>query len=340
MRAFNSGLQIILKYDPVFFINADTIQAFSKEGFTVPMKFYEQKVQPIQGDMTLYWQPFKEKNWTIAFLASVSTIDLQTRERGLPSDAYGWMMRYTVLGMRATLSDIVKVTVGYLYKFYPIILTDEFGKKYFSSELDENNDIAHNETNSCFFHTDILGINLSAIVRAGEGIDLVEFKIPFSFNENYTIISPDIGYFRFHDIVKTGLSVTNEFPVRIENTSIESIIVGLEASSRVCARHDWTGLTSMILTVSFIADRDKSSKNVPKGREFYKKITIGVSYSKELFLEGIAGAFIESSVFNLRLFGNHFFIGNLGVAYNYHYSLYRMPIKNQILIPFSLMWMF
>ncbi len=341
MRAFNRGLSVIQKYDPVFFLDADTIQAISKEGFLIPLKYNEQKVGTIQGDMTLYWRPFKEDNWSLAFFSSISSMDLQVKEGGnISTSVYGWKNRFMIIGIKTTIYDFMKISSGYIYKFSPIILKDEFGEKYFSAEMDEKNEIKHNESYNGFFHTDILGIDLGTVFKSGQGIDFVEFKIPFYFNENRLIIKPDIGYFNFHDIVKTGAMISNEFPVKIEGTKIDAIIIELEGYARIYARDDWVGPATAILNINLTGGREKISDKSIKNLESYASLKIGGSYSKELFCAGVAGAIIELGYENFCLFENHYLSCNFGVAYNYHYSLYRMPVRNFCLIPFTIRWMF
>lgn len=338
MRAFRTGLEIVYKYDPVFFIDADTVQAFSKDGFSVPLRYSEQEIKPIQGDMTIYWQPFKENNWSLALIANTSTIDLQVKEKGLlPESIYGWYNRFIMIGIRATLFKFLRATVGYLRKYSPIILKDEYGKKFFYDEND-GYDIKHNINDSNFFHTDIFGIDLATVLKAGQGIDLIEFKIPFDFNNGYIRLNYYMSYFRFNDILKAGFSISNEIPLRIEGTKIESIIIETENFMKVYARNDWTGLTSSIITFSVVGDRIKIPRKTLKELESFKSFKIGFSFSKELFNDGITGAFLEFGNINFSIFEWRYLSCIIGIAYNYHYYLYRMPIRNYVLIPFSLRW--
>ncbi len=284
MRVFNKGIEIIQKYDPLFLLDVDTIQALAKEGFSVPLVFGEQNVKPIQGDITFYLRPFKDNNWSLAILVNASSLDFQIKEGGtMPESFYGWKKRFIILGIRFTITDFIKITSGYLYKISPLIIKDEFGNKYFSQELDENRDLKHSISNSSFVNTDISGIDLGGVLKAGQGIDFLECKIPFYFNDDRLMVKPQISYFAFHNLIKAGMVISNEIPVKIEGTKIDSILLELEGHTRVYAKDDWTGLNVAILNLYIVGEKKKEAGNSIKNLESYANLKISGSFSKGNF---------------------------------------------------------
>ena len=61
-------------------------------------------------------------------------------------------------------------------------------------------------------------------------------------------------------------------------------------------------------------------------------LNIGYSYSKDIFEEAISGYSFEVTFDNVYLYKKWLGGISFGMTYNYHSSLYRIPIRDEVLL--------
>ena len=334
MKVYRHYNDLIEKYDPIFLFDVDSVQTFRND-YIIPTSLGPITTGPIQMDIALYGN-FRIKDSYLGLLVIGNSFDLQIDEELHPDlrstigpygDLYGWVSRYMIIAVRGGFKEDVNLTIGGLVKKSPYITTASDGSKYFSIFYDEEDrEYKTNvEEDEFFLHANLYGYDIGTIYKFNENeLTLFEFKRRIGKERGKLNIA--FNYYGFLDTYQGGIEYTDFMPTNY-------ISLGIEGFLNIHKKGHGTGLAYMLSTSSIYLFRDKRSKEEASKRDFHISINLGASYSKDIFDEGLFGyswdvALEDISLFFIKSYGRFSF----GESYNYHKTLYRIPIKDETLV--------
>lgn len=238
---------------------------------------------------------------------------------------YGWSNRYGIVGYkllgRTKGNDL---TLGLMWSSKPYIETDSEGNKLFGY-LDKGGFVLKTTTISAvapFLHVNILGNDIATIYSSEENaLDSIEYEVSFNLGERAGKVNLGYSYSKFSDTNQAGFKI-NEY--KLTNRT----------SLRMEYYHDLSinDIAYILPTFSFYFAKDNKPDKDSDILDTYTSLNVGYSYSKDIFEEAISGYLFKVTFENVYLYKNWFGSISLGVTYNYHNSLYRIPIRDENLL--------
>ena len=161
-------------------------------------------------------------------------------------------------------------------------------------------------------------------------LQLIEWKRFFELPEKAGSFALGFNHYNFLKTYQAG--------VEYRNRSFLSLLpLRLEAYWDIYKNKEWNDVGYFLASTSRTFLKDKSTAGPAKAKkDFYIKMDTGISYSKDLFTEGLAGYFCNFDLTNIWGYWRSF---KIGYAYNFHDYLHSLPIKNdhKIIIAFRIM---
>ncbi len=340
MKTYRHYNSFIEENDPMFLFDAHTIQT-AQNNYTIPTSLGLVNAGPIQGEMAIYyrWQINEKKK--LGFFVFVNSIDLQIDSKlhpnlrdadGTYGDLYAWKSRKMIFAVHHEFNPDIRLTLGALVNTKPYVTLANDSTEQFDIFYDEEHEEyrTYKQASELFFLGNFYGYELGTLYQFEENtLSLIELKRFFNMGENAGYLALGYNHYNFLKTHQVGLEY--------QHNSLLPLPVHLEAYWNVYKNKKWNDVGYFLLSTQWTFLKDKSAASPAEAKkDFYITVDTGVSYSKDLFTEGLTGYFINFDMTHIWGYWTNLIVG---YAYNYHDYLHRLPIKNEhnIVIAFRVM---
>lgn len=340
-KTYDSYRKFIDEYDPLVLFDVNTIQT---EGYNylVPSSFGNVSVGPIHLEMAMYFRWQTKKDLKLGFFAFINTLDLQIDEELHPTlrdiegpygDLYGWQSGKMIMATSAKFNQNIEITLGALVTQAPYVTMANDGTEQFDIIYDEEEEeyLASLDKNELFFIGNFYGYEVGTFYEFGEReFSLIELKKSINLGENAGEVALGLRHYSFRKTYQAGFEYNNP-------TILSVISVDFETYWNIYKNSQWNELGYVMLSsgVSIFKDRHLTEIDRVKN-DFFIEIKGGVSYSKDIFNEGLTGYNCTVDFINIWGWWHSF---KVGYSHNYFDDLNRLPLKNEhgIIVAFRFM---
>jgi hypothetical protein len=277
--------------EPKFLFDVNTIQTFDY-GYVVPTSLGNIGVGPIHLELGAYFRWQIKDNFKIGFFAFANTLDLQiddvkhadlTSSSGTYGNLYGWQSGKIILAVNPQINENVNFSIGALLIDSPFVTISDQGTEqfdiYYDDEFDEY--LTNNEREELFFMGKFYGYEIGTFFELKEKVlSLVDLKRVFSLGEGLGDFGVGFRHYNFQKTYQVGIEYKNP-------SLFSTLPIHFEAYWNILSNNRWNeiGFVNLSTGKSFL--KDKSEEFVKK--DFYITVNTGLSYSRELFDEGLFG---------------------------------------------------
>jgi hypothetical protein len=340
-KTYDSYRKFIEEYDPLVLFDVNTIQA---EGYNylVPSSLGDLSVGPIQLEMAMYYRWQTKKKLKLGFFAFINTLDLQIDEELHPTlrdiegpygDLYGWQSGKMILATSATFNPNVEITLGALVTQAPYVTLANDGTEQFDIIYDEEEDeyLASLDKNELFFIGTFYGYQFGTFYEFSEReFSLIELKRSFNLSSNAGEIDLGLRHYSFKKTYQAGIEYHNPNLLSVINVDFESYW-------NIYKNNQWNDLGYIMLSSGVSIFKNKQQTEIDRvKKDFFIDIMGGVSYSKDIFNEGLTGYSCTVNFIDIWGWWHSF---KVGYSHNYFDDLNRLPLKNEhgIIVAFRFM---
>jgi len=340
MKTYRHYNTFIEQNNPKFLFDAHTIQT-AQNDYILPTSLGPITSGPIQGEMAIYynWQINQKKQ--IGFFAFVNSIDLQIDSKLHPNlrdtdgpygDLYGWKSAKYIMAADHEFSPDIKITLGALVNYRPYLTLAADSSQQFDIYYDEEKEEYRTDKDAAelFFHGTFYGYDIGTLYQfEANTFSLIELKRFFKMGEDAGYLA--LGY-NHYSYLKT-----HQLGLEYEHNSLLPLPVHLEAYWNLYRDKKWNDIGYFLFSTrrTFLKDESPAADAEPE-KDFFITAHGGISYSKDLFTEGLPGYFINFDMNHIWGYWTNLMIG---YSYNYHDYLHRLPIKDEhsIVVAFRIM---
>ena len=339
VNTYRNYQYFIKENEPKFLFDVNTIQTFGY-GYTIPSSLGMINVGPIHLELGAYFRWQVKENFKLGFFAFANTLDLQiddvkhpdlTSSSGAYGNLYGWQSGKIILAVNPQINENINFSVGALLVDSPFVTlsedcTDQFDI-YFDEEFDEY--LPNNEREELFFLGKFYGYEIGTFFEFKEKIfSLIDFKRVFSLSEKAGDIGVGFRHYNFLNTYQVG--------AEYQNSSLFTILpVNFEVYWNILKNNKWNEISYVNFSTGKTFLKDQSTELASK-RDFHINVSTGISYSRELFDEGLVGYQISFDFANIWGAWRSLV---LGYSRNYRDYLNRLPIKNEHEVVFAFRFM-
>jgi len=339
MRSYRGMIREVDTYRSLVWENIDVLQTFSE--YTIDTSFGQTSAEISSFYDRLYLNFIKNEGLLLGIFGSAAVINLKggvsvwNPEKD-EYESYYWRKGNTAAGFRAVFSGGSSIAIGVLAKMIPYTEVDALGNTVFTAVPDE----AWHKTlyfeYDLFLHGSIWLFDIGGLLNfSGENLfDNIELCAPLDIS-GLMKLSPYISYQRFLNTVRLGVSVERFMPFHF---------IALNAQFYYDINREIYGSSVAYSQLKMELYLAKNEETDPYSgtRDFFWKISGGVSYDREIFRDGILGTMWEISAENLVIEAEGkkcYFRTALGCSKNYHETYYRLPVEDELLIHLDLRMM-
>ena len=326
MTTYNYYNSMIEEYDPRFLINARGGGPFTQEYFISTPKgtIY---VNPMQIDMVLYWKWQISKAFSLPILMIAGGLELMIDPRHSdetdPDNYHGRdeqrRNRKLIMAVRPTYGENIQMTIGGLAHQTPVVEKSDDNKLLFSDFDKESGEYrTYAENVDLFFQADIYGYEISSLYEFQENsFYLIQLEHFFNINERIGKVAVGFNYYKYLKTYQAGFQLIN-------HSILSGNPLSLEFFWDIYRNKTRNEIGYIAITGEHLFKRDL---NIPEEEDFYMRLKIGASYSKDIFPEGLPG--MSAELFFENIWG---YLKSISAGYsiNYHHHLHRVPIKNNV----------
>lgn len=341
MKTYRNYKSFIEENNPKFLFDAHTIQT-AQDDYSIHTSLGMVSVGPLQGELAIYFRWQVMKKLKLGFFAFVNRIDLQINDKlhsdltdpeGPYGNLYAWKSGKSIIAVSPHFNPEIIMTIGALITQYPYVTFSNDSTEQFDIDYDEEKEkyLTYKDKQELFFIGNFYGYELGTIYEFEENsFSLIELKRFFEMSEKIGHLALGFNHYDFRKTYQLGLEY--------DNRSLFSIFpVHLEAYWNIYKDKKWNDIGYFLFSTrqTFLKENSIASPAEEK-KDFYIGVDTGISYSKDLFAEGLTGYFINFDLTNIWGYWRNFI---LGYSYNFHDYLNRLPIKNdhKIVVAFRVM---
>jgi hypothetical protein len=281
-------------------------------------------VNPLQVDLLFHSR---------GFLIVANAVDLRLvllKNSHLPLEyrlVYGWSYRSVIGAYRLHFGKKKNsVTIGALWRDQPYFETDSEGNKvfgYYQAKFKLNT--STRTEIAPFFHVSLFGIDIvTEYSPESNAISSADTEVTRSFGRRTGELVLGYGYSKFSDTTLAGFKYKKCLP-------FQWFSIGLEYYRNLTDRK----VAYYQPTISVFLFRDRILKKIVKEikrsdkRDFFLSLNFGYSYTNDIFDESIEGFLYGITLENFYVYKKWYAKILCNVTYNYHGSLYQMPMKDE-----------
>lgn len=347
MATYQRYDELIKRYDPKLLFNIDAVRGCEHDYIT-PTTIGDLTVVPVQLDFALYGN-WRIKQTSLGFLAVANTVDLRIAKEAHPDlnsgdgpygILYGWYKRYILAAFRGSFGENIKLAIGEVYAYSPYVVTALDGSKQFGL-IEEQGYKEYKTTKGekeSFLYANFYGYEVGGIHDFKKvNPKLFQLRKFFNIGKDLGELIPGVNYYRLADTTQAGIE-HKDFMLT------PNVSLGGKFFLNIHERNRGAGLAYITGTMSAYFLKDKAAGEDDSKRDLYISLTPGLSYSRDIFDEDLWGYSLDIALENFPMAPGHeknFGQGKfaIGVSRNYHGTLHRVPIKDEMLLSVAFQWM-
>lgn len=329
-KTYDSYRKFIDENDPLILFDFNTIQA---EGlnYMVPSSLGDLSVGPIHGELAMYVRWQTKGDLKLGFFAFVNSLDLQIDDELHPTlrdaegpygDLYGWQSGNMIIATSATFNPNIEITLGALITESPYVTLANNGTEQFDIIYDDEKEEyrASVDKDELFFIGKFYGYQFGTFYELSERVfTLIELKKSFDVVSNAGEIDLGLRHYSYRRTYQAGVEYHNPKLLSVLN-------VDFETYWNIYKNEQWNDLGYVMLSSGVSIFKDKHQREIDGlKRDFFIEIKGGVSYSKDIFSEGLTGYSCTVDFINIWGWWHSL---KFGFSYNYFDDLNRLPIKD------------
>lgn len=338
MRTYRYYNTLIEKYDPRFFMSMDMVR-ISKSDYFAATTLGPISVMPIEGKALFYFGTLIKKSRYIGLMLLINAVNLSSDLDLTPeSEKYskvGWNSGNTILAVRTVFDEDLALTVGTQLNISPYVIKDSVNNRIFSVYYDEELEIYKGTQSSTqlFLHLDYSGFDFGTVYNFKKNVmNLFELVKFYTIGNSLGRLGTGFNFYDFHKTYQVGVQY-KDFPV-VSNT-----LFSMETYWNLLKQHRWNDISYLLFEASTdFLKQNSAGSDASNKKDFHIALDLGVSYSKDIFRDGLFGYCGELIFKNIRVVsqGIPFYMNfSIGVSNDYHKSLNRLPMKNEPMINFG-----
>ncbi len=310
---------------PDFFFDIDLVKT-TRNTYSLPTSRGIQSAEIMQYDGALYFDWSISSNYTLDFFVVANGIGLGKNLYSAPAKDV-WSSEYSTGSIAVRRNDkSLYLAFGYNDRKIPYTEKNSAGNEVFGYLFNSSTsewERAETETQSCFASVKAGQYELTLVYSfSSQAMELLSARIEFWLGKEFGIFVPGANYYKENDTKQIGTS-----------------LIGFKlGSSLSLATEGYLNTRSFALdyllasgTLLLFRDEDNSSLQHDPAKRFSIVANTGISYSKEIFPSGLFGYSAQLTVENIPLLGSRIKL-IAGISCNYHESLYRLPIQDEVIV--------
>lgn len=331
-KTYDNYQSFIDEHDPIFLFDFNTIQT-ERNNYLIPSSLGDLSVGPIQGELAMYFRKQTKKDLKLGFFLCGNSLDLQINKELHPTlrdtlgpygDLYGWKIGKMIFAISTTFNQNVEISLGALGTNRPHITFDNNGTEQFDIIFnDEEDEYSTSLIKSEFFFIGTFyGYKFGTFYEFSEReFSLIELKKNINLGKKNGEAGLGLRHYSFRKTFQAGFEYSNP-------TLLSVISVDFESYWNIYKNGQWNDLGYIILSSGVSIFKDRQQKEIDRvKKDFFIEIKGGVSYSKNIFNEGLTGYSCTMDFINIWGWWHSSF--KVGYSYNYFDYLSRLPLKNE-----------
>ncbi len=290
-------------------------------------------VNPGEVKLFTYVNVLINDKWPFRFLLMINSLSMSSDLDLNPEkeDYYSkisWNSGATLLAYRPIHKRNEQLTIGVQSNLTPYIITDSLNTELFSVYYDEQDSIFKGTTSEVqlFLHYIKSGYDFGTMYNAKENIvQLLELAKNTRLKKNWGRLITKFRYLNLFNNYQIGFQLE-------DYSKLQNIFMDLSFMWNVVRDNQWNLFSSVSWESSVILNR--KSPNEELENQGYTSIDFGLSYSREVFDKLMIGT--SAGIFHKIKHPTKslFYDMGLGVSYNFHNSIVRLPLKDELIWQF------
>ncbi len=331
-KTYDNYQNFIDEHDPIFLFDFNTIQVGENDNYLIPSSLGDLNVGPIQGELAMYRRWQTKKDLKLGFFLCVNSLDLQINEELHPTlrdtlgpygDLYGWNSGKIIMSTSATFNQNIEITLGVLLSYAPYITIANDGTEQFDIFYDEEKEeyFTTLDKDEFFFIGTFYGYKFGTFYEFSEReFSLIELKKNINLGVKAGEVGLGLRHYSFRKTYQAGFEYNHP-------TLLSVISVDFETYWNIYKNGQWNDLGYIMLSSGVSIFKDRQQKEIDRvKKDFFIEIKGGISYSKDIFYEGLTGYYCTVDFINILRWWHSF---KVGYSYNYFDYLSRLPLKNE-----------